>query len=212
MPEEQNQTPPPIPPENELSENFPRTEIPGEEEKQTPETPQIKKKDPRGRHLKKCRCQKCRDRRKKKKEPEPPEENTAPEESQAPPPQEKTGEEKLNDFFDQFKKDETIEAPPEPPTEQKPTATVIISGATLLLVADAVLPGGLLKILRIISPSMIKGVKAQDIKMSPEQREALEPVADAAAKEIFDNMPPIKALVVSLAFVYGGNIVAASER
>lgn len=81
---------------------------------------------------------------------------------------------------------------------------VFISGKLMLNMADGIIP-----------PLMVKGIKMvnkkysktkDDLKLSDEEKEELEKLADAVVEDIFKNMSPFQQFCLAMAVSYAGKV------
>jgi hypothetical protein len=102
----------------------------------------------------------------------------------------------------------TDENPPQPIPQQLKSH---INGAMFVSMIDLILPAALLFIAKQFDLVSEK-VKADDIRLSKKQIENIEPIAEEVAKEVFNNMSPVSALLLSLATAYMGNIIEVGSK
>lgn len=95
----------------------------------------------------------------------------------------------------------------QPPSVQP----ILISGYVFLICIDAVIPALVIKLFKYINKKAAN-LEAKDIKLDKDQLKALEPIADQAAKIIFENMHPVSALFLGLGFIYIGNTMAVLDE
>jgi hypothetical protein len=81
-----------------------------------------------------------------------------------------------------------------------------IRGSLLLIMIDSIMPNLLIKLLGMVSPSY-RSINPNKVKMTKEQRDQLEPLANEMVNVIFGNMPAHQMFFVCLSFVYAGNIM-----
>lgn len=86
-----------------------------------------------------------------------------------------------------------------------------INGAMFVSMIDLILPAALLFIAKQFDLVSDK-VKADDIRLSKKQIDNIEPIAEEVAKEVFNNMSPVSALLLSLATAYMGNIIEVGSK
>ena len=156
-------------------------------------------------------------------EPETPSVNTSDENTTKPQPETNnvnfthtTGEEKLNSFFNEYqqvKEDKPNETPA--PTnnnfQNDPKMKMLINGYMLLSLCDVVFPYGIKFLFGMFDP-MAKKVNASDMKLEPEQRQALMNSADAVAQYVFEKTNPMTVFIICLGLFYGGNFNDALQR
>jgi hypothetical protein len=142
--------------------------------------------------------------------------------------QETSGEEKLNSFFDEYEqapsedntevKTEPINEPiNEPPQVQnignqftssqssKPSLNVLVNGYMLLTIMDIVFPIGIKFIFGLFNKDA-KSVNISALKLEPEQKESLRPMADQVAVYIFEKVNPLTMFVLMSSFYYATNL------
>ncbi len=103
------------------------------------------------------------------------------------------------------RKGRTKKSEPEPEAEPPQ----LISGALLVLMIDLVFPN----IIAVVNNKVSKDkIKAKDLSLKNEQKKELEPMADEVAKEIQLKMNPLVALIVTLAGIYGVNLMALKSK
>jgi hypothetical protein len=89
---------------------------------------------------------------------------------------------------------------------------LLISGYMLLVSIDAFYPDVLLWIINLISKGKLKHVKGEDISLSPEDIQNIEPVADEICRLYLQNLPPFTLFLVLLNASYISNIKTASRK
>jgi hypothetical protein len=103
------------------------------------------------------------------------------------------------------------------PTDENPPQQIPqqlkshINGAMFVSMIDLILPAALLFIAKQFDLVSDK-VKADDIRLSKKQIDNIEPIAEEVAKEVFNNMSPVSALLLSLATAYMGNIIEVGTK
>lgn len=127
-----------------------------------------------------------------------------------------TGEEKLNSFFSEYQqvKDEKNDNTPQPQQsnfQNDPKMKMLINGYMLLSLCDVVFPYGIKFLFGMFDP-MAKKVNAGDMKLEPEQRQALMNSADAVAQYVFEKANPMTVFIICLGLFYGGNFNDALQR
>ena len=166
----------------------------------TPPADEAPKEEKRGRHKKTCTCDKC----KAKNGSQDTTASTQPEQPSATNSK-VTDTNPLN--LDEFKTAQPITPQSTNPAEVN--AAKYITGGMLLILIDALVPAVIVKIFHYISPKTKGALKAKAVKMSDDQMEALEPIANEAMKEVFLQMKPAQALVFALFATYAGNALSA---
>lgn len=128
-----------------------------------------------------------------------------------------SGEEKLNSFFNEYQQtaeDKPNENTPQPTTnnfQNDPKMKMLINGYMLLSLCDVVFPYGIKFIFGLFDPRA-KKVNASDMKLEPEQRQALMNSADAVAQYVFEKANPITVFIICLGLFYGSNFNDAMQR
>ena len=169
----------------------------------TPEplpTAEAPKEEKRGRHKKTCTCDKC----KAKGQTQPADETANP---LKPLTNTKVTDSNPLDLSE-FK----TAAPPVTPQSANPgevNAAKYITGGMLLILIDALAPAIIVKIFHYVSPKTKGALKAKAVKMSDDQMEAIEPIANEAMKEVFLQMKPSQALIFAIFATYAGNALTA---
>jgi hypothetical protein len=158
---------------------------------------------------------------------------TAPEtETQSQTFQETSGEEKLNIFFSEYEQapgeentevknetiNETINEPLNEPNKvqnignqftssqsSKPSLNVLVNGYMLLTIMDIVFPIGIKFIFGLFNKEA-KSVNISALKLEPEQKESLRPMADQVAVYIFEKVNPLTMFVLMSSFYYATNL------
>ncbi len=98
-----------------------------------------------------------------------------------------------------------------PPNAQQIDLAKYVSGALLLICLDAIMPTVVLKIAAMIEPKY-KRVKASKLKMTKEERDELEPLADEMVKLLFGFVHPAVAFLVATAVIYAGKLFTLEEK
>lgn len=144
---------------------------------------------------------------------------------------ETSGEEKLNSFFSEYEqapsedteiKTETINEPINEPQyknasvenignqftssqSSKPSLNVLVNGYMLLTIMDIVFPIGIKFIFGLFNKDA-KSVNISALKLEPEQKESLRPMADQVAVYIFEKVNPLTMFVLMSSFYYATNL------
>jgi len=121
--------------------------------------------------------------------------------------QQTTAEEKLNSFFNEYQQinDEPSDNKNEPEQRQQdPKWKMIINGYMLLSICDVVFPYGIKFLFGLFNPNA-KKVKAKDIQLEPEQRQALLGAADQVAQYVFEKANPMTIFIICMGLFYGTN-------
>jgi hypothetical protein len=122
--------------------------------------------------------------------------------------QQTTAEEKLNSFFNEYQQinDEPSDNKNEQPEQrqQDPKLKMIINGYMLLSICDVVFPYGIKFLFGLFNPKA-KKVKAKDIQLEPEQRQALLGAADQVAQYVFEKANPMTIFIICMGLFYGTN-------
>ena len=121
--------------------------------------------------------------------------------------QQTSAEEKLNSFFNEYQQinDEPNDNKNEPQQSQHdPKLKMIINGYMLLSICDVVFPYGIKFLFGLFNPKA-KKVKASDLKLEPEQRQALLPAADQVAQYVFEKANPMTIFIICMGLFYGTN-------
>ena len=145
--------------------------------------------------------------------------------------QETSGEEKLNSFFSEYEQapSEDTEVKTEPINEpisepqyknasvenignqftssqsSKPSLNVLVNGYMLLTIMDIVFPIGIKFIFGLFNKEA-KSVNISALKLEPEQKESLRPMADQVAVYIFEKVNPLTMFVLMSSFYYATNL------
>lgn len=128
-----------------------------------------------------------------------------------------SGEEKLNSFFNEYQQtadDKPNDNTPQPQQsnfQNDPKMKMLINGYMLLSLCDVVFPYGIKFIFGLFDPRA-KKVNASDMKLEPEQRQALMNSADAVAQYVFEKANPMTVFVICLGLFYGSNFNDAMQR
>jgi hypothetical protein len=121
--------------------------------------------------------------------------------------QQTTAEEKLNSFFNEYQQinDDPSDNKNEPEQRQQdPKLKMIINGYMLLSICDVVFPYGIKFLFGLFNPKA-KKVKAKDIQLEPEQRQALLGAADQVAQYVFEKANPMTIFIICMGLFYGTN-------
>lgn len=160
------------------------------------------KTETRGRHKKDCTCERCL----AKKGISQDRVNTA---SPAIPAGSFESGRSISDSnplnLDEFRK---VEGVNQSSTPEQVNAGKFITGGLLLICVDALMPATIIKVLSIFDKDL-KTIKTKEIKLSSEQIEDLEPLANEAVKGIVMTMSPMSAFLTALMMVYAGNTMSA---
>lgn len=163
----------------------------------------------RGRHKKDCDCNKCQE-----KKGVPSSSNNSPESQTSNSLQ--TDKNRIQDSkisntnpldLSEFKRTE-INA--NSPNEAEVNAVKYITGSLLLMLIDAVAPSILIKVLGMTNEKF-KKLNSKKVRLSKDQREDLEPLANEAVKQMTINMNPLTAFFVCTSLIYATNIMTAVE-
>jgi hypothetical protein len=177
---------------------------------ETKEAQPISKIETRGRHKKDCNCDKCKARKGELSDSN----NSSTAQDKANTTQDKSGlnNPKITDNnpldLSEFKK---VEISSDSPNPAEVNASKYLTGSLILIMIDAVLPTVIVKIMGMINPKY-KSIKTKQIKLSKEQKEDLEPLANEVVKTITVNMSPTSAFVVCLSLIYGSNILILADN
>ena len=171
-----------------------------------PFAPEAPKEEKRGRHKKTCTCDKCKAKG-----------NSAPADANAPAPSGllPINNSKVSDTnplnFDEFKRAPEVNntQAQQQANPGEVNAAKYITGGMLLILIDALAPAIIVKIFHYVSPKTKGALKAKAVKMSDDQMEALEPIANEAMKEVFLQMKPAQALIFAIFATYTGNALSA---
>lgn len=106
----------------------------------------------------------------------------------------------------EYKQSGSIPVPDAGTNPQSLNLSNFIRGSLLLIMIDAIMPNLLIKLLGMVSPSY-RSINPNKIKMSKEQRDQMEPLANEMVNVLFGNMPAHQMFFVCLTFVYAGNIM-----
>lgn len=159
------------------------------------------KTETRGRHKKECTCEKCLA---KKGIASP----ASPANPASPAGTFESGR-SISDSnplnLDEFKK---VEGVNQSSTPEQVNAGKFITGGLMLICVDALMPATIIKVLSIFDKDL-KTIKTKEIKLSSEQIEDLEPLANEAVKGIVMTMSPMSAFLTALMMVYAGNTMSA---
>ena len=96
------------------------------------------------------------------------------------------------------------------PNETEVNAVKYITGSLLLMLIDAVAPTLLIKVLGMTNEKY-KKIPSKKVRLSKDQREDLEPLANEAVKQMTLNMNPMTAFFMCTSLIYATNIMSAVE-
>lgn len=99
------------------------------------------------------------------------------------------------------------EPPPVNPMPETAPAAEYISGYILLVICDFVFPMGISLILRKFAK---KDISAEQLQLTGRELNKLEPLADAAAKQLSVQLSPLAAFGMTMAAIYGGKAITAT--
>jgi hypothetical protein len=121
----------------------------------------------------------------------------------------------INDPFEQLKKDiEENErnninpAAAAAPAVEAPPAVNLLSGYILLLAMDLIFPSGI----KMIFKKAAKDIPLSQIRMTKDQKDSLEPLADEVAKRIQQYLDPITLFFIAAGGMYYINFTEAIEK
>lgn len=97
------------------------------------------------------------------------------------------------------------------PPEGQIDVSKFVSGALLLIAIDAIFPTAIILIMRQFDPKY-KYVNKKKLKLTSEEKEELEPLANEVVKLIFGYMPPLQAFLFCMSIVYAGKIMLLSDE
>ena len=83
---------------------------------------------------------------------------------------------------------------------------LIINGYLLLVMCDAFFPLIIKIVIGIFYPAL-KKIPTHKIKLTKEQKESLEPIADRAAAHMFENANPISMFIFAMGSCYLSNAI-----
>ena len=89
-------------------------------------------------------------------------------------------------------------------------AVKYITGSLLLMLIDAVAPTLIIKVLGMTNDKF-KKIPSKKVRLSKDQKEDLEPLANEAVKQMTLNMNPMTAFFVCTSLIYATNIMTAVE-
>ena len=191
--------------ENSLSENGQNESVINQP---VPENDVVKSK--RGRHKKDCQCDKCKSKTSDKIDSDSNVEN----ENLGNDVDSKIGNQnsKISDTnpldLSEFKK---VEISSQSSNPNEVNASKYLTGAIVLMMIDAVIPSVLIKMMSMANPKY-KSIKTKEIKLSKEQKNDLEPLADEVVKQMTVTMSPMTAFLVCTSLIYGTNIMTATDE
>jgi len=100
----------------------------------------------------------------------------------------------------------------ETPSQTKTAPKIsLVRGYMILLVLDFVFPMGITFLLRRNNNPKFKNLKPNDIKLSDDEFDDLEPVADEVAKDIQLNLSPMTQLFLGMSIIYGGKVLTLEK-
>lgn len=181
-------------------------------EQRTPElVPSIdsSKIERRGRHKKDCTCDKCQE---KKGVPSFENQTSSDENSSSSKViQTGTSNSKISNTnpldLSEFKRTEISASSS---NEAEVNAVKYITGSLLLMLIDAVAPTVLIKVLGMTNDKF-KKLSSKKVRLTKDQREDLEPLANEAVKQMTLNMNPMTAFFLCTSLIYATNIMTAVE-
>lgn len=89
----------------------------------------------------------------------------------------------------------------------------LVNGYMLLTLVDFIFPFFILKVLKVVNKSeKAKSIKMSDIKLTPDQKEALKDSADIIAKMVFDKLSPETVFIFGLGLFYFDNVSSQFEK
>lgn len=170
----------------------------------------FKTKSNRGRHKKDCECDKCKVKKGIEQNSNSDVANT--DSNSVDNNQFGNQNSKITDSnpldLSEFKK---VEISTQSNNQSEVNASKYLTGAIILMMVDAVIPSVLIKMMSIANPKY-KSIKTKEIKMSKEQKNDLEPLADEVVKSMTVNMSPMTAFLVCTSLIYGTNIMSATDE
>jgi len=170
------------------------------------------KSETRGRHKLDCECEKCKLKKGQtqnadtKEKINPVKKETAKSNVIV----EETDFNKIVSEYETYKPENVVGANNQP-IQQQQGFKILISGYVFLMCLDAIIPRAFIKIFKIFNKKAQK-LDVKKIKLTKEQLKSLEPMADQVAQHLFGNMPPLPALIVSMSFMYVGNIMTEMDE
>ena len=147
------------------------------------------------------------------KNPKPPEEKKPTETTK---PETESGKKKLADILNEYKEipinesQEKKEGQTGSPNQQATAVQitqadkVLINGHLLLVMCDSFFPFAIKLVVGIFMPQ-IKKVENTKMRLTKDQRESLEPLADKCAQYIFENISPVALFVFAISSCYISN-------
>lgn len=170
----------------------------------------VPKLERRGRHKKNCNCDRC-----KAKTGNPENENKNIENKNSSVSENSTvgnQDSKITDSnpldLSEFKK---VEISTNSQNPEQVNASKYLTGAIILMMVDAVIPSVLIKMMSMANPKY-KSIRTKDVKMSKDQKNDLEPLADEVVKSMVVSMSPMTAFLVCTSLIYGTNIMSAVDE
>ena len=97
------------------------------------------------------------------------------------------------------------------PTQTTAPKISLVRGYMILLVLDFVLPMGITFLLKKTKNPKFADIKPKDIKLSDDEFDDLEPVADEVAKDVQLNLSPMTQLFLGMSIIYGGKILTLDK-
>jgi hypothetical protein len=170
----------------------------------------VSKIETRGRHKKSCTCDRCQTKKANVSDND----NSYTAQDKTNTTQDKQGinNPKITDTnpldLSEFKK---VDISSDSPNPTEVNATRYLTGSLVLIMIDAVLPSIIVKLMSIANPKY-KSIKTKSIKLSKEQKDDLEPLANEVVKTLTVNMSPTSAFVVCLSLIYGSNVLILTDN
>jgi hypothetical protein len=96
------------------------------------------------------------------------------------------------------------------PNETEVNAVKYITGSLMLMLIDAVAPTLIIKVLGMTNDKF-KKIPSKKVRLSKDQKEDLEPLANEAVKQMTINMNPMTAFFMCTSLIYATNIMSAVE-
>lgn len=128
----------------------------------------------------------------------------------ASPPDAKT------DLLNDLSKYKTVngnntQQPSQQPAQEKIDISKFVSGALMLIVMDAIIPGVIIFTMRFVDKKY-KYLEVKKIKLSSEEKKELEPFADEVVKIIFIKVNPVVGFFVVSAILYGSKLMFLTDE
>ena len=155
------------------------------------EKPQVK--ETRGRHKKGCECTKCQAKRESARE------------------QAKDGKTDLQNDLSQYTQTDLNGGEQAEPMQAQVDLSKYISGALLLIALDAIFPALILNFAKKRNPAKYGKIKVKQMKLTPEEREELEPLADEVIKILVLKMHPAAAFLIAYGIITAGKLLIIEE-